>query len=81
MLFCCLQVLKELVNKSPMKDIIALYGNKLTCRIHLARIQLILAMCNTITDLPEPCAGIYLCNNEKRDLLFKYVLVNFSSLL
>lgn len=58
MLFCCLQVLEELVNKKLSEDIVALYGTKLTCRLHLARLQLILAMCSTIHDLAEPITGI-----------------------
>ncbi|KAB5542294.1 hypothetical protein PHYPO_G00089970 [Pangasianodon hypophthalmus] len=51
---CNLEVLEELVNKRPGEDFMALYGTKLTCRLHLARLQLILAMCSTIHDLPEP---------------------------
>ncbi|XP_007232340.4 cilia- and flagella-associated protein 54 isoform X1 [Astyanax mexicanus] len=49
-----LQVLKEVVNKRPSEDVMALYGSKLTHRLFLARIQLITALCSTIHDLPEP---------------------------
>lgn len=58
MLFCGLQVLEELMDKTPSEDIVALYGTKLRCRLNLARFQLILAMCSTIHDLPEPFTGI-----------------------
>ncbi|XP_060759219.1 cilia- and flagella-associated protein 54 [Neoarius graeffei] len=51
---CNLEVLEELVNKRLSKDIRALYSTKVICRIRLARLQLILAMCSTIHDLPEP---------------------------
>ncbi|MCJ8743369.1 hypothetical protein PDJAM_G00093150 [Pangasius djambal] len=51
---CNLEVLEELVNKRPGEDFMALYGTKLTCRLHLARLQLILAVCSTIHDLTEP---------------------------
>ncbi|KAI4876053.1 hypothetical protein NFI96_030101 [Prochilodus magdalenae] len=49
-----LQVLEEVVNKRPSEEVMALYGNSLTCHLLLARIQLILTMCNTIYDLPDP---------------------------
>ncbi|XP_053506290.1 cilia- and flagella-associated protein 54 isoform X2 [Ictalurus furcatus] len=53
-----LEVLEELVNKKLSEDIVALYGTKLTCRLHLARLQLILAMCSTIHDLAEPISEV-----------------------
>ncbi|GAA6097241.1 cilia- and flagella-associated protein 54 isoform X3 [Tachysurus ichikawai] len=53
-----LEVLEELVNKRLSEDIMALYGTKLTCQFHLARLQLILAICSTIHYLPEPLSDI-----------------------
>ncbi|XP_047660100.1 cilia- and flagella-associated protein 54 isoform X2 [Tachysurus fulvidraco] len=55
---CNLEVLEELVNKRLSEDIMALYGTKLTCQLHLARLQLILAICSTIHYLPEPLSDI-----------------------
>ncbi|KAK3544197.1 hypothetical protein QTP86_008341 [Hemibagrus guttatus] len=55
---CNLEVLEELVNKRLSEDIAALYGTKLTCQLHLARLQLILAMCSTIYELPEPFSDL-----------------------
>ncbi|XP_026065483.1 cilia- and flagella-associated protein 54 isoform X3 [Carassius auratus] len=49
-----LQVLDEVVSRRPSKDIMALYGSRLTRRILMARVHLILAICSTIHDLPEP---------------------------
>ncbi|KAI5094045.1 cilia- and flagella-associated protein 54 isoform X1 [Silurus meridionalis] len=51
---CNLEVLEELVNKKITEEIMAFYSTKLTCRLHIARLQLILAMCRTMHDLPEP---------------------------
>ncbi|KAM9468321.1 cilia- and flagella-associated protein 54-like [Clarias gariepinus] len=55
---CNLQVLEELLNKRLSKDIMALYANKLTCRLHLARLQLIVAMSSTIHGLPDPVTEV-----------------------
>ncbi|KAF5908404.1 cilia- and flagella-associated protein 54 [Clarias magur] len=55
---CNLQVLEELVNKSLSKDIMALYATKLTSHLHLARLQLIVAMGSTIHGLPEPVTEV-----------------------
>lgn len=77
MLVCCLQVLEELVNKRLSKDIRALYSTKVICRIRLARLQLILAMCSTIHDLPEPLTGILIVQQCKGDLLSQCMLVVF----
>ncbi|XP_048011696.1 cilia- and flagella-associated protein 54 isoform X3 [Megalobrama amblycephala] len=49
-----LQALEEVVNRRPSKDIMALYGSRLTRWILMARVHLILAICSTIQDLPEP---------------------------
>ncbi|XP_017572344.1 cilia- and flagella-associated protein 54 [Pygocentrus nattereri] len=49
-----LEALEEVVNRRPSGEIMALYGNSLTCHLLLARIQLIVVICNTIYDLPEP---------------------------
>ncbi|KAA0721041.1 Cilia- and flagella-associated protein 54 [Triplophysa tibetana] len=49
-----LQVLEGVVNKSPSGDIMALYGSKLTKRLLMTRVHLILAICSTIQNLPEP---------------------------
>ncbi|KTG47578.1 hypothetical protein cypCar_00019462 [Cyprinus carpio] len=47
-------VLDEVVSRRPSKDIMALYGSRLTRRLLMARVHLILAICSTIHDLPEP---------------------------
>ncbi|XP_036433426.1 cilia- and flagella-associated protein 54 [Colossoma macropomum] len=52
-----LEALEEVVNRRPSGEIMALYGNSLTCHLLLARLQLIVAMCNTIYDLPEPLSS------------------------
>ncbi|KAK7149598.1 hypothetical protein R3I94_009044 [Phoxinus phoxinus] len=49
-----LQVLEEVVNRRPSKDIMAVYGSRFTTWLLMARVQLILAICSTIQDLPEP---------------------------
>ncbi|XP_057180735.1 cilia- and flagella-associated protein 54-like [Triplophysa rosa] len=49
-----LQVLEDVINKSPSGDIMALYGSKMTRRLLMTRVHLILAICSTIHDLPEP---------------------------
>ncbi|XP_058629752.1 cilia- and flagella-associated protein 54-like isoform X3 [Onychostoma macrolepis] len=49
-----LRVMEEVVNRRPCKDIVALYGSKLTRQLLMARVHLILAVCSTIHDLPEP---------------------------
>ncbi|KAG1953321.1 cilia- and flagella-associated protein [Pimephales promelas] len=49
-----LQVLEELVNRRPSKDIMAIYGSTFTTWLLMARVHLILAICSTIQDLPEP---------------------------
>ncbi|XP_051974973.1 cilia- and flagella-associated protein 54 [Xyrauchen texanus] len=49
-----LQVLEDVVNRSPNGDIMSLYGSRLTRRLLMARVHLILTICKTIHDLPEP---------------------------
>nr|XP_055046418.1 cilia- and flagella-associated protein 54-like isoform X2 [Misgurnus anguillicaudatus] len=49
-----LQVLEDVINRSPSEDIKALYGSKLTRRLLMARVHLILTICSTIHNLPEP---------------------------
>lgn len=51
------QVMEEVVNRRPCKDIEALYGSKLTRHLLMARVNLILAICSTIHDLPELLAA------------------------
>ncbi|XP_073695305.1 cilia- and flagella-associated protein 54 [Garra rufa] len=61
-----LQVLDEVVNSRPSKDITALYGSRLTRRLLQARVHLILAICSTIHDLPEPPTPELSESQEKR---------------
>ncbi|XP_043093869.1 cilia- and flagella-associated protein 54 [Puntigrus tetrazona] len=49
-----LLVLEDFFNRRPSKDIMDLYGSKLTRQLLMARVHLILAVCSTIHDLPEP---------------------------
>ncbi|XP_051544314.1 cilia- and flagella-associated protein 54 [Myxocyprinus asiaticus] len=49
-----LQVLEDVVNRSPKGDIMSLYGSRLTRQLLMARVHLILTICSTIHDLPEP---------------------------
>lgn len=49
--------MEEVVNRRPCKDIEALYGSKLTRHLLMARVNLILAICSTIHDLPELLAA------------------------
>ncbi len=46
--------MEEVVNRRPCKDIVTLYGSKLTKQLLMSRVNLILAVCSTIHDLPEP---------------------------
>ncbi|XP_050964277.1 cilia- and flagella-associated protein 54-like [Labeo rohita] len=48
-----LQVLDEVINSRPSKDMMALYGSRLTRQLLMARVHLILAICSTIHDPPE----------------------------
>ncbi|RXN21254.1 cilia- and flagella-associated 54 [Labeo rohita] len=46
-------VLDEVINSRPSKDMMALYGSRLTRQLLMARVHLILAICSTIHDPPE----------------------------
>lgn len=54
----CVQALEELVNSDFAPDILVLYGSTLCLRYNLARIRLILALCNTIHGTVPPVAGL-----------------------
>lgn len=56
-MFSSHQVIEDVVNRRPSEDVMALYGTKQIYRLFLAKIQLILAMCSTIYDLPEPLSA------------------------
>ncbi|XP_016134498.1 cilia- and flagella-associated protein 54 [Sinocyclocheilus grahami] len=61
-----LRVMEEVVNRRPCKDIVALYGSRLTRQLLMARANLILAICSTIHDLPEPLTPELSESQEKR---------------
>ncbi|KAK2892722.1 hypothetical protein Q8A67_012710 [Cirrhinus molitorella] len=64
-----LEVLDEVVSSRPSKDTIALYGSRLTMRLLMARVHLILAVCSTIHDLSEPLTPELSESQEKRSSL------------
>ncbi|KTF82406.1 hypothetical protein cypCar_00001731 [Cyprinus carpio] len=58
--------MEEVVNRRPCKDIEALYGSKLTRHLLMARVNLILAICSTIHDLPDLLSAELSESQEKR---------------
>lgn len=53
----CVQALEELGNGDFSPDTRILYGSTLCLRYNLARVQLILGLCDTIHDTVPPVAG------------------------